>query len=89
MTLRVQIKSKCNSDLIAFLKKKAPLIKRTGLPVKGRMRDHLGAAASYNKNQGLATFDIDESLLHLIPNDAHVLIGAKRVSAKLYKSSHY
>lgn len=91
MTLRVQISNKCNSSLIANLRlsDKAKVIKRTGVfasPERARMMsDHIFLQEAYNKNQGLATFDIDESLLHLIPNDARVLIDGKRVSAKQYK----
>ena len=87
--LRIQIKNKDNSEAIKTLCNKAELIKRTGLPVKNRMRDHLGAEQSYNRNQGLATFNIDESLLHLVPADSNVLIDGKRISIKQYKLDHY
>jgi hypothetical protein len=86
-TIRVQIKNKCNSALIAELSEKATLIKRTGVP-QNEMIGHLGCNERYNKNQGLATFDIDDSLMHLVSNDSHVLIDGKRISAKKYKANH-
>lgn len=87
-TIRIQIPNKCNSALIAELSEKANLVKRTGILRKGKMLDHIGCNDRYNSNQGLATFDIDDSLMHLVPNDCYVLHGGKRISAKKYKAIH-
>jgi len=86
MTIRVQIKNSGNSELISDLKKTETLIKRTGMP-HGQHNDHLGNKEACNKNQGIATFDIKDELLHLVPNDSHVLINGGRISAKQYKLS--
>jgi hypothetical protein len=75
--LRVQVKNKGNSTLIAKLKTCGTLIKRSG---------DSNSQARYNCNQGLATFDIDKKHLHLVPNDSYVLNGNGRVSAKKYKA---
>ena len=49
MNIRVQIKNSGNSKLIAELKKKSTLVKRTGIQpssrtLEGQMSDHLGVA---------------------------------------------
>lgn len=88
-TIRIQIKNKGNSKLIAELTAKATLIKRTGIhPPLTRENEHLGRKEVYNSNQGLATFDIDCSLLDLVPNDAHILTEGGRISAKQYKNDN-
>ena len=89
MRIRVQNKNKCNSELISELTEKSTLIKRTGIrPEKnGEMTGHLGCEQAYNSNQGLATFNIDDDLLHLVPNDCHILVGGQRISAKIFKNN--
>jgi len=77
--IRVQIKNKGNSSLIADLKMHGKLIKRSG---------DCNSQARFNSNQGLATFDIELKYLHLVPNDGHVLSDQSRVSAKKYKATN-
>jgi|TARA_B110000114_G_scaffold162546_1_gene180656 hypothetical protein len=90
MKIRVQIKNTGNSKLIAELKKKSTLVKRTGIQpstrtLEGQMSDHLGVA---KEGKGFATFDIDINLINLLPNNGYVVLENSRVSVKQYKEDN-